>query len=409
MKHLFVAVAKEPWGELVLGLRVAAELAARGDEIAIIVPRAHELLLKDTTHHVEYIDDMAAFDACKAVPEAVARLGCDTVILVDLTIAYFHLKWIGGDAAFLGLLDVPVLALDVWNLPASDMTLDFGEKSWVTSAHALAVTRRLVPVPIIAPDADAGCYNALPPVSPVSRAERAAARAALGFGSDAPLVVTTSATWQMARSQVGNDTTRRSAVRFPALVAGLFQKLGGGMTCLHVGPEPIPSYRQALGGRYHFRPSLPQAEFRRVLAAADLLLCFNLSATAIATAIASEIPVVVGVSSYAGTADEVRARLPGPPSRLVDQWLQAAAPLHRFRAWPYGYYSLMAPVLADNPYLDAVRVCEVLEEVPFLETCGQLLSDPRARERERARQAAYRAIVARLPSAADRVAAWLGR
>jgi hypothetical protein len=313
---------------------------------------------------------------------------------------FYHLRYIRSDATFFSQIHVPVLALDIWNVPGGSRTLDFADVGYMTSRHALSIKKRLVPVPFIAPHADPGCFNALPDVAPVSHAERVSARAALGIG-EAPLVLTTTASWQLPKAQAGNPHIARNAARYPVLFASHLAQLGEQVHVAHVGPEPVAEYEAALGSRYHHRPSMPQTEFRRLLAAADLFMTFNLPATAIGSAIGAGIPTLVGVNSYAGSADAVRAQLPRCSPR-VSEWLASAAPLHRFRAWPYGYYDFMAALLEDNPYLDAIRAVDVVDEDQFVSAANELLFVPRAREDAREKLAAYRAVVEALPSAGDR-------
>jgi hypothetical protein len=134
---------------------------------------------------------------------------------------------------------------------------------------------------------------------------------------------------------------------------------------------------------------------------------FNFSATTISSAIASGLPVLVGINSYSGTVDEVVSRLPAPPSASLRAWLQKAAPVPPYRVWPLGLHRYLAPLVENNPYTTTIRTVEVLEERSFVDAARALLFDEKTRAEVRERQGAYRREVARLPKGADLVQAYL--
>ena len=93
----------------------------------------------------------------------------------------------------------------------------------------------------------------------------------------------------------------------------------------------------------------------------------------VTTALACGVPVVVGVCS------------------------QATADVPRFLVWPLGLAEFLAPVLAGNPYLDAVGVAEILDEGALAAACRERLRDAATQ----ARIAAYVASVRQLPRGAE--------
>ena len=183
-----------------------------------------------------------------------------------------------------------------------------------------------------------------------------------------------------------------------------------GVSELRMGKALRDGYRDkvpGVGRRYTWLSQRSPARFAKVLAASDLLLSFNFSATTIVSAIASGLPVLLGINSYAGTADEVVQRLPQPPTDALRTWLKRASPIPAYRVWPLGLHRFLAPIAVGNPYTTAVRLMEVLEERAFVDTMRTLLFDQGARAALVAQQAAYRLEVEKLPKAADLVATYL--
>jgi hypothetical protein len=402
--HLFVAAQKAPFGEAVLGVRIAHELHARGDRIVLLARDALSVLAENSPFRFERLGENVS-GIGQIIARAATEARADSVVLLDVASVYMLLKAQGTDAVFVRSLPAPVLGLDVWNLEETGLTWDLAGVSWQHSRHVADVTRRLVPVPFARPGKSPGLYDALPREAPVSADERAEVRADFGVASTERLLFLTSARWQHPSMQA-HESGRRLAARFPLLVSELIGRLGTDVRVVHVGPEPYPM--QALGNRYTWLAQRGPRRFARVLASADLFLSFNFSATTIGAAIAAAVPVLLGVSSYAGRADEIVAKLPGPVSPALAAWLQETAPIAPFRVWPLGLARFLAPLARDNAYTTAFRAAEVLEEVSFLESMRALLFDEAARGELRHQQATYRSDVAQLPKAADLVDLYLG-
>ncbi len=403
--HLFVA-AQTAFGEAVLGMRIAHELHARGDRIVVLAGEALGVLTKGTpfkTIAVPSGDHRKGLT--NIVRKVVADVRPDSVVLLDATLVYWLLKAQGTDATFVRDVGVPVVGLDVWNTRQAGLTWDVCGTTWEHSRFSLDVQHRLVPVPFARPVGPPGLYNALPAPIHLDPADREEVRADLGVGPKDRLLLLTSARWQHPSAQA-HDMGRRLAANLPLLAAQLVSRVGSDLCVVHVGPEPYPAMER--NRRYTWISQRTPARFATLLGASDLLLSFNFSATTIVSAIAAGLPVLLGVNSYQGVADDVAAQLPSPPSAAVRAWLEQAAPIAAYRVWPLGLHRFLAPVATANPYLSAVDVLEVLEEQPFVATMRSLLFDDATRATKRTQQAAYVAEVQRLPSAADLVARYLG-
>ena len=370
--HLFVAPQSAPFGETVLGMRIADELHARGDEIVLFAHPSLEVLVKNRPFRFVAVPEGARVD--RSIADMGAELDADSVVLLDATGVFMLLKREGSDATFLRTVDRRVIGLDVWNLRKTGLEWDMIGAPFQHSKYSLDVHKRLIPVPFAHPSGTKGLYDALPRAPSITEEERERIRGDFGVREGDRVVFFTSARWQEPPSQT-HELGRRLALALPPFVAGIFARLGERVHVVHVGPSRMP-FDDALDDRYTWLPQRTPARFEKALASADLLLSFNFSATTIATAIAANIPVVLGVNTRAGD-------------------------FARFRVWPLGLSKFLEPLAKNNPYTSAMEVLEISDEDAFVATTRKLLFDDDARAELRARQSRYREEVAKLPSAAD--------
>lgn len=408
--HLFLALADAPWGELLYAARIAAQLTAHGDRVVFAGPPGAALLLAGQPIQFEPLPPQnQRVDWLALVQGLVARERCDSLILVDLAIAYTHFEIAGIDATFLDAVGVPVIALDVWDLDCTNLLMERGTAGWILSRHCREVTRRLIPSPMIRPtgwrDAlSAGVYNSLPDETPPP-AKRGELRARLGVGDDERLIAFPTATWQQPAVDSTDRYVARLTQRTPELIAQRLALLGENVRVIHVGARAMPELAARLGARYKWVRQLPRGAFIEVLAASDLLLSFNSVATTIGTAATLGLPVLLGINSHGGaTREEIAATLPFTATTATLEWLSSMAPLHPFRVWPYGLYRFAAPIVQDNACVEMTRRFELLDEQGFVAAARALLYDANAIAEARARMAACLSAVRALPSAVEVVA-----
>jgi hypothetical protein len=322
-------------------------------------------------------------------------------VLVDTTSVFVTLETVwASEADFLTRLPLPVFALDVWDLPHTELSWDFGTDALPISPRALDFTRRLVPVPFARPDDDAFRFDALPELALPPADERARVRAEMGLAAEDRLVLLLSSRWQAPEMQHWKHH-QRLARHLPQLALAAVAELGPRVHAAHVGPQPFAG-AETLGGRYHWIAQAPPDRFHALMASADVLLTFNTSATSTLSALALGLPVVLAVNSYAGrTAADVEGAVPFALADGVRAWLEPVVPLYPFRVWPLGLHRLLSPVLERNPFTGAVRTVEVLDFSALVAACRQLLFDAGAREASLLRQAGYVARVRALPKGAD--------
>lgn len=366
MRHLFLAPLSSAFGEALHGVRLALALLDAGHEVVFLGPaRLHVLFEKEGEgRRLTFGRIDAALPRLDVeVEELLARLGCDTLVLVDAAAVGKAAAALRLDVAAFTRPGVPVVALDCWDLPPTPWVWDYGPVSEVLDPAFHALPRRLVPVPTAHPDVPGG-YAALPRVARLSAAERAAEREALGVAAGERLVVWPTAPWQHVEGQA-NPVLGELARKLPGIIVPRLARLGAKVA--HVGPWPLPVESPALR---HLAP-LPPPAFERLLGAADMLLGFNAIASSLATAVAARVPVLLG-------------QLP------------------RLRAWPLSLDGVLAGMMRDNPFYDALRVVDAADEDAFLGAARALLFEDAAAAAMRARQDAYAARVAALPGGVAR-------
>jgi hypothetical protein len=386
---LFVAPQRGAFGEAALGARLARALVEEGDRATFWAPSALGVLVEGSgvRHVAPPAHDPTRLD--DAILEAAKAERPDAVVLLDVASVYSILKGSRRDRGFAGRFDVPLVGLDVWNL---------AETGRLWGLPDVDVARRLIPVPFARPSGQPGLYNALPAAPAITEGERLLIREDLGIDGDQRMLLLTSAEWQNPKYQPDVDRQRLAAL-FPRLLAFTFERLDARVKIVHVGPDPYP-VSDRLGGRYTWLAQRSPLRFKKLLAAADLYMTFNFSGTTVHEAIASGVPTLLGVNSRAGSPKSVLAEL-GSASDDLRSWLTRVGTLRRFLVFPLGLHDHLAPLVQNNPYTSALRTVEVLDEGPFRDACHALLFDTGAREEARARQAAYREQLSKLPTGTE--------
>jgi len=393
-----LAVTPNAFGEALLGVQIATELLARGDEVVWLAPAKLRPITDGTKIRFGAIDDgVGQLD--RVLASVVSEQRCASVLLLDAASVIQGFAILKLDPGILERLTAPVIALDIWNLDESGVVWDFAGDRRAMDPRVLGLPR-IVPVPFARPTAPHG-YNAVPELMPPTPTERAEARAQLGLAPDDRMILWPSASWQLPRHQPAR-TARLLADAVPDLVVQYIAALGPRVRVVHVGPEPMRA-GAALGARYRWLPQVPAAKFATLLGAADLALGLNVAATTIASAIALETPALVAVNARGeGSSEAVTAARGAPLGPLARAWVERMPGLYRFAVWPAGLYDVLAPVLRDNPFATAVRTVELLDEDGFVAALRALLFDDAAAAAARSEQRRYRAAVESLPSGAER-------
>lgn len=395
MKHLFLAPLPASLGEALHGVRLAEALVAAGDEVEFLAPAALAPVIGEARVRYGRIDAVMP-RLGEAVLDRLMSERWDSLALVDLAAVYKAFDAYGLDPAPLTRAGVPVVALDCWNLAESGLCWDYGPERYRIDPARLAalgvMARRMVPVPLVRPEVAEG-YDALPETPRLTGAARAEVRRTLGLPGDARLVLWPSAGWQHRAAQT-DPQRQRLCDAVPELLAGHLAALPAGVRVLHVGPAPYGEAARLLGPRYRHHAQVPPAAFAQLLGAADLLLSCNAAATTLGSAIAAELPVLLGSCAGGGSPAALTPR--------VRDWLQRHAPLPPLRAYPLSLDRFLAPVLRENPCYEALSAVELLDADAFTAAARALLYDEARRDAAQAAQRSLAARIRRLPSALTR-------
>ena len=124
---------------------------------------------------------------------------------------------------------------------------------------------------------------------------------------------------------------------------------------------------------YRHTDHLPATEFHRQLTGADLFVTGNAVSVSLTEAVLAGVPSLLLQNHK--VLDLAGLRSGGS----LPAWLAAAAPelfvAYPFRVWPWGWYEFLAPVLADNPYVDCFLTAGVFEHQRVLAAMTTLLDD----------------------------------
>jgi hypothetical protein len=369
----FTALGKTGWGEVTLALRMALDARQAGHDCTFTVPDR-------LVAHVAGEGFRTEADPGGVGPSALEALarqwdGADLRVLVDLNL---------GSAALLGrqihpeqLGDGPPLAgIDTWHFAELGTHIHLTEQMrqpiepfWRT------LPRRLVPVPFVRPDAPLAT-RVLDDTPPVDGQQE---RARLGLVR--PTIALCTSWWQ-------HDLLDRTPGVLPLLELYLARL---GVDLLHIGPADLPFTTVPV----RRLDALPPERFARTLAAVDLVLSLNASATSNTTALQVGTPVLTLWNRWVATGDALAFKLKYSPSAELREWLRRFGCPPRFAMWPMDWTPTFTTLLADNPYGELLHLTDLLDERQVQETASTLLMKGRDYAE---RRADYLAQVARLPS-----------
>jgi Family of unknown function (DUF6365) len=422
-RHLMLALNTQGLGEGVLGMNLARDLRSQGDEVFFLAHESNEKLFQQGLPYLTFTTEAAAL-LMFYVNMCVASFRPTSIILSDYLATVLFCELVGQDPTALTSLGLPVAAIDTWDSTRSPDHIDLFADGFDQAIPRLPKTMSICPVPFVVPHKHSKFYGSLPVRTLQKQKGCSSARDGLGIPQNAKVVLFCTAEWQHPGPpprRVQNNLTprhqeyikqwgmsRRLSANLPKLLAEYVARMGKQVHLVHVGPQAF-ALQEILDGRYHWRPALPPREFDQLLSEADLLVTANISATTISKAMVYEVPAMVLQNRIsASSREEAEAQIGEPSSAALAAWLERSVPLYPFALWPLGYYRFVAPLLENNPYLQAVEVLEMLDEKRVEATLHRLLFDATARAEQAHRQAAYLNHVRSLPSGAQLVRDYLG-
>lgn len=407
MRLLFLAMSSAGYGETLIGMQLARQLTKAGVECHFIIETASEKMLHGGPLPYTVLDASMGSFAQLLVDEQVARLRPDAIVLSDyFTYCGVFAKRFGVDPWFIDRYDLPILPIDIWEWEESGFHVDvFGTKHIPVSDRILNLGGYLRPVPVCHPLAngnpDAFPFRLFESGERVSRRTRGHLRETFGIGPRERLVLLAVAAWQ--QSTFSEEEGNRLAASVPRLLAHYLAELPPSTRFALVGAVP-PVLAELPPERTLVLPACAPSRFNALLGAVDLVVTLNVAATTLARATLCGTPGLALTNRFTvaepAQLEQVESDL-GGLSGAVRSWAAQSLPLYPFRMWPLGFHSFLDPLLAGNPYGEAILTAELLDEPAVVSAMTNALYDADTGHRLAAAQDGYRQQLAGLPDTVE--------
>jgi Family of unknown function (DUF6365) len=416
MKALFLALSPHGFGETLIGLALADQLAPLGVTSQFIVEESGRTILAGRGHEFGVLEPGMGKLAGLIVDDVVQRFRPDLIILAD----YFTYCTISVryqlDPWFIDGYGIPVVPIDIWEWGGTDFVVDIaGDHVYRASERFRSAPASLRPVPLahLEPGDGGRAHPFLVAAGeePLSARARSRLRSSLGVGEQDRLVLLATARWQVTGEAAYSQAASSVASGVPRMVTHYLEQLPERTHFLLIGEIPA-AWSGLPAGRTHAAPPCSQQEFGAMLQAADAVLSLNIGGTTVWRAVMAGVPAMVLGNRYRlrDVADLDRADgVDGGFTEFVRDAVTEVLPLHPFRMWPLGFFSFLRPLLAGNPYADAVAQAEVLDERTVVNDLTGLLFDAGYRATRLAVQDSYASKVLALPPAGEVLAAVAGQ
>jgi uncharacterized protein DUF6365 len=416
MKALFLALSPHGFGETLIGLALADQLAPLGVTSQFIVEETARTILAGRGHEFDVLEPGMGKLAGLIVDDVVQRFRPDLIILAD----YFTYCTISVryqlDPWFIDRYGIPVIPIDIWEWGGTDFVVDIaGDHVYRASERFRSSPASLRPVPLAHLEPGDGGhahpFRVAAGEEPLSARARSRLRSSLGVGERDRLVLLATARWQVTGEAAYSQAASSVASGVPRMVTHYLEQLPARTRFLLIGEIP-DAWSGLPAGRTHAVPPCPQQEFGAMLQAADAVLSLNIGGTTVWRAVMAGVPAMVLGNRYRlrDVADIDRADAQaGGFTGFVRDAVSEAIPLHPFRMWPLGFYSFLDPMMAGNPYADAVAQAEVLDERAVVDGLTGLLFDQGYRATRLAIQDSYASKVFALPPTGEVFAAMAGQ
>jgi hypothetical protein len=400
MRLLFFALSTAGYGETVIGLSLARQLQSAGVESQFVISPVSEQILKRSGLRYTLIEQRMGRLARLLIDEQVRQFRPDAIVLADYyTFSGVFQNRFGLHPWFIDEYQVPVLPIDIWEWARTPFAVDMFEEDRPVDKRLMDMPAWLRPVPLAHPERGGQAYpfRLWEESERVTRRTRAHLFDTFGLGSRDRLVLLTIAPWQQLPedkylSSIGTHVLRG----VPRLLAHYLRQLPDTTHFLILGQAP-PELAGLPADRTHVLPPCSPARFTTLLGACDLVLSLNAGATTVARALISDIPAIVLVNGLAvGTpeaVEEAGAAIGSGLTSAVRDWLAGMLPLHKFRMWPLGFYDFLEPLLAANPYTEALTTIELLDEKAVVAGISRELYDIATMDAKAAARARYLAVL----------------
>jgi hypothetical protein len=407
MRLLYFVLTPQGLGEVVIALSLARQLEPAGAKSHFVVLPGAEAMLRDSGHPYTVVEPSMGDALYPVVDDLVAQFRPDGLVLADyftywvIAEGQFHV-----DPWFVYRYGLPVIPVDQWEWDRTDFTIDIapGLRRPV-DPKILDMPARLHPVPLSHMDGQGPGYpyRLLAETDRIGAARRREVRGSLGIGTGERMVLLPISGWQQPAGRPAHDSVVRLATHTPDLLAGYLRQLPASTHFVLVGNVPR-ALRDLPAGRTHALPPCSARRYSALLGAADAVVALTPPAMTLLRSVFADVAGLVLTNRHTvaadGDADRLDAELGGLGPTVRD-WLGRVGPVHPFRLWPMSFFEFMRPLLAENPFLDAVSHAEILDETAVVDTLTRLLYDRPTQDRMAAARERYAAAVAALPDTVD--------
>jgi len=408
MKVLVLAMSSAGYGETLIGLTLARDLAGMGMPVRFVIDTMSVSLLRAAQFPYVALDAQMGPLAALLVDQEVANFRPDVIVLSDyFTYCGVFAKRFGLDPWFIDRYGVPIVPIDIWEWNHTRFAVDvFCEKHISVSERILTMDAYLRPVPLCHPTSN-GDSKAFPfalqrgrPRAGTRRRDHL--RRVLGLSRTDTLLLMTLARWQTLDydDENGNLMARET----PGLLRAYLNQLPASVQILTVG-ERLYLDTTVEATRVHHFPSCDPSRFAMLLEASDAFLGLNVAATTMTQAVYCGLPSVVLVNSRRTALAKPRPPSKRPRAHASTKeyvtWLEDHVPLYPFRLWPLGFYEFMAPMLEANSYCSTFLQVELFDSSAVARQLEAVLFDAPSRERLLQAQRDYRTEVSHLQSAGE--------
>ncbi|MGW0792642.1 DUF6365 family protein [Streptomyces sp. NPDC002911] len=408
MRLLFMAMLAKTLHETTVGLDLADQLKGAGVECHFIVDADNEAQAKTAGHPCTVVGPEEGHRVRDTVAATVRAFAPDAIVLSDYLGHWLtHRINYDTDPWYVQEFDIPVIPIDLYDLPRAGRHVEVLGKSATIDDNYLQMPVHLRPVPVNRPQASPGShgvlYRATRNVRPLGTATRADVRRSLGAGDRERLLMFPTLPWQHVMQTRAAPRARELALRVPRLIGHYLRQLPDTTRFVMTGP-----YLEELGlpaERVHIEPVTTAQRYHEILGAADAVASAFLTSYALERAILTDVPGLLTVNSHdidgpAGTERLTRAL--GGLTPAVHDWLaDFPGPVPSFYGWPLRWTAFLQSVLKDNPFTDTVLSTEIFDERAVVSGLEAVLYDPGLRDRLAAVRADYRDSLDRLPGTAE--------
>jgi hypothetical protein len=415
MRLLFLALTPYAYGETADGVQLAHQLRELGADSHFVVQPSCVDPVRADGYPCTVVEPSMGAHAVSVIRDLVASFRPDAIILSDYFMYWVQLALVFGvEPWFIEEYGLPIIPIDLWEWENTDFKVDpFGDLVLEVSDRILGMDVHLRPVPLAHVDSGrtgrAYPYRRRGGTDRVGDRTRSVVFDQLGMRRTDRLLLLPLSLWQEPPPYLPPSAVRLGE-RLPDLLVHYLRQLPDSTHFLVIGPRAeafsaLPPSRTHLLAPTSAGPACPPRRYSTLLGSADAVLALQLTSTAVMRGVFADVSGLALTNGFALSSESDVDRLAaatGGMSAYLREWLSMLDwTVDEFSYWPMKLRSLARPVLAGNPFLDAVAEAEILDEAAVVGQLTDMLYDPGTRERLARARSDYIHAVDSLPSTAE--------